>query len=462
MRKSAWGALLSVCVLGTAIAGIPAFTALPVIEYEVGDEARVQSIALGDVDLDGVADMVAANDFLEEVYLFTGAGDGSFAEPTLIGEADLPTAVAIADLTSPFASATAGDVDGNPDVVVVDEIGQLQIFIGLGDGTFDPPDQSFDDLDTFEITGVGVADFDGDGRDDLALLDGIDGVYFLCNERGTLQPCPTSLVLLEDFDTFELVDIAVGDFNGGGLDVAVVDIATSELYPIFGNGDGTFDEVVVPLLLGDGVEPRALRSALLDEDALDELVVLSYDPDADESTVVVLNGSEGSTSFVRTDYPAGGVGNALALADYDGDQAIDAVVVGQDEFETTGDSAFLAGDGAGGFAAPIGAGLDTVAGGRVLQSADLDGDARPDLVAAITEGTQIQVLLTGEPVAATCAGDCNGDGMVGINELVLAVNIALGTADIAACTAADGDHDEMVSINELIRAVNNALLGCPA
>ncbi len=61
-----------------------------------------------------------------------------------------------------------------------------------------------------------------------------------------------------------------------------------------------------------------------------------------------------------------------------------------------------------------------------------------------------------------CAGDCDGDGVVSIAELVRAVNIALGSADVGTCVAADRDDDGMVAINELIRAVNSALQGCVA
>jgi Mg-chelatase subunit ChlD len=63
-------------------------------------------------------------------------------------------------------------------------------------------------------------------------------------------------------------------------------------------------------------------------------------------------------------------------------------------------------------------------------------------------------------LAPSCPGDCGGDGHVGINELILAVNIALGNAAIGACSAADTNHDGALSINELIAAVNGALEGC--
>jgi nitrous oxidase accessory protein NosD len=54
-------------------------------------------------------------------------------------------------------------------------------------------------------------------------------------------------------------------------------------------------------------------------------------------------------------------------------------------------------------------------------------------------------------------GDCNGDGEVTIDELILAVNIALGNAKMSQCRALDGDGDGKASVNELIRAVSNSL-----
>jgi parallel beta-helix repeat protein len=57
------------------------------------------------------------------------------------------------------------------------------------------------------------------------------------------------------------------------------------------------------------------------------------------------------------------------------------------------------------------------------------------------------------------AGDCNGDGAVTVNELILAVNIGLGNAPMSACTAVDVDGSGIVEVNELVRAVNNAAQG---
>lgn len=62
--------------------------------------------------------------------------------------------------------------------------------------------------------------------------------------------------------------------------------------------------------------------------------------------------------------------------------------------------------------------------------------------------------------AATCRGDCDGDRAVAINELVIAVTIALGGQPLATCPSLDSSTDGTVEINELIVAVANALDGC--
>jgi len=69
--------------------------------------------------------------------------------------------------------------------------------------------------------------------------------------------------------------------------------------------------------------------------------------------------------------------------------------------------------------------------------------------------------LTETPGPPTCTGDCNGDGEVTVNELVLMVNIALGTTAVSECPAGDANDDGEITVDELVAAVNNALNGCP-
>ncbi len=63
--------------------------------------------------------------------------------------------------------------------------------------------------------------------------------------------------------------------------------------------------------------------------------------------------------------------------------------------------------------------------------------------------------------ASSCTGDCNGEGMVAINELILGVNINLGMRPVSDCPAFDEDGGGSVAISELIRGVRNSLEGCP-
>jgi len=70
------------------------------------------------------------------------------------------------------------------------------------------------------------------------------------------------------------------------------------------------------------------------------------------------------------------------------------------------------------------------------------------------------LLLLPSAAPAQCAGDCNGDGSVAINELITAVNVALGVLPLSSCESLDTNDDGEVGINELIAAVNNALDGC--
>ena len=77
------------------------------------------------------------------------------------------------------------------------------------------------------------------------------------------------------------------------------------------------------------------------------------------------------------------------------------------------------------------------------------------------ESTATPTAAPTTPAAPTCAGDCDGDGTVSINELITLVNIGLG-APLATCPAGDRNGDGQITIEELIAAVTNALEGCPA
>ena len=71
------------------------------------------------------------------------------------------------------------------------------------------------------------------------------------------------------------------------------------------------------------------------------------------------------------------------------------------------------------------------------------------------------VLMVAPRAEASCAGDCGGDGLVTVNELITGVNIALGSVAATQCPSFDDNGDGQVAVNELVAAVSSALSGCP-
>jgi hypothetical protein len=65
------------------------------------------------------------------------------------------------------------------------------------------------------------------------------------------------------------------------------------------------------------------------------------------------------------------------------------------------------------------------------------------------------------PPQSGCVGDCDGDHLVSIDELVKGVNVAIGATPLSACASINMNADGAATIDELIGAVNAALSGCP-
>jgi len=65
------------------------------------------------------------------------------------------------------------------------------------------------------------------------------------------------------------------------------------------------------------------------------------------------------------------------------------------------------------------------------------------------------------PVAVSCAGDCDGNRTVTIDEVIRQIAIGLGGAVVEDCSAGDANGDGTITVEEVVTAVNNALNGCP-
>lgn len=107
------------------------------------------------------------------------------------------------------------------------------------------------------------------------------------------------------------------------------------------------------------------------------------------------------------------------------------------------------------------------AGNSVDASGTVEGDDSAITTLMITVG---DVAATPTPTstpaptptspAAACPGDCNGNGVVAINELISSVNVALGSAPVSTCSACDVNGDGSIGVSELVSAVGRLLNGC--
>lgn len=161
----------------------------------------VADLRAADLNLDGVADLVASVPFSSDVLISLGRAGGAFDPLQRIDVINSTSNVVVDDFTS----------DGIPDIVVARTSSfsdSAWLMVGNGDGTFG-------DLRTVPVRWAETStsgDFDGDGRQDLAFA--VSSVVFvlLGNGDGTFQE-PLELA----------VDGEPGipnsaDFNGDGKD----------------------------------------------------------------------------------------------------------------------------------------------------------------------------------------------------------------------------------------------------
>jgi alpha-L-fucosidase len=113
----------------------------------------------------------------------------------------------------------------------------------------------------------------------------------------------------------------------------------------------------------------------------------------------------------------------------------------------------------------------TIEGIRAPAVVRLAGTAVSLVSAVTTGGTQIEIpaglpalpahAFAIEPeLPAECAGDCDLDGRVSIDELVSGVGIGLGTLAVGECPELDTDANGAVSVAELVVAIGRAGGGC--
>jgi hypothetical protein len=80
-----------------------------------------------------------------------------------------------------------------------------------------------------------------------------------------------------------------------------------------------------------------------------------------------------------------------------------------------------------------------------------------------TESTSTPILTpTITPPPPRCVGDCNNDGVVTVDEILMLVDFALQKASPSGCPVSNVDENQQITLDEILTAVYNALNGCPS
>ena len=173
----------------------------------------------------GILDLVVSDRLSDDVNVLLGKGDGTFQDPVPVPTTGESEAVSVGDFTG----------HGKPDLLVLEgyNCNCLEVLPGNGDGTFGAP------VTTplpYGMSGyaMGVADFDGDGKLDVAVsgesLPNYQTGILLGNGDGTFRadgfylvaPSPES-VAPGHFRGGKNVDLAVGNYEGSSISVLLGD-----------------------------------------------------------------------------------------------------------------------------------------------------------------------------------------------------------------------------------------------
>ena len=321
-----------------------------------------------------------------------------------------PQAIAVADFNG----------DGNPDIVTANNAGNtVSILLGNGAGGFAPSAGS-----PFAVGvspgSVAVGDFNGDGKPDIVTSNsGGNNVSVLLGDgAGGFTPAAGSPFAAGKAP----FAVGVADFNGDGkLDIVTANNVDQNLTILLGNGTGGFTpSSSSPFALGT-VSPQSLAVGDFNGDGVPDVAVTAYN-----NKVVVLlgdgsGGFRGAQSFTVGSFP-----QFIAAADLNADGRLDIVTANSGGNTVS----VLLGNGTGGFTAAPGSPFAVGMTPQSVAVADVNGDGKPDLLAANSGDNTVTVLLgngsggfiaaSGSPFAAgsvplaLAVGQFNGDGRTSI------------------------------------------------
>lgn len=197
--------------------GTGAFTPASGSPFGVGNTP--ESIAVGDFNGDGVQDLAVANVNSNNVSVLLGNGSGGFTSGGAIAVGSHPFSVVTGDFNG----------DGKPDLAAVNQ-GNSNVSVLLGDGAGGFSQSSGSPFSTGGSTFFGaVADFNGDGIQDLSFG---NGIVLLGNGTGGFSQASANVSAGSPF--------VVADFNGDGIeDIAATNSGSATVTVLLGSAVAT-------------------------------------------------------------------------------------------------------------------------------------------------------------------------------------------------------------------------------
>lgn len=371
------GPILPTCAAAETWFGSP-------VEYSTGNGPS--GIGLGDLNNDGIPDLVTAGHMSDSISTLLGVGDGSFGTHADTYVPGFHFKVAVGHLNADLFA----------DVAVTSwYLSTVSVLLGNGDGTFGTPA----DLPTgsFPET-VAIRDLNSDSKNDLVVVNTDDPgsvTVYLGNGDGTFGP-------RTDFGTWRGPrGLDIGDLDGDTkLDLVVANsgVNTTEhsVSILLGNGDGTFK---THMEYGTSMLPVSVAIGSLNGDAYPDLVTVGQ---FDSLSVLPGTGAGVFGPYVNRSVPY--VPNSVSVADFDIDGKADLSIVREG---LSGVSIYPGnGDGTFGMNSDLLTGIGTSPRSQAV--GDLNGDGRTDLAVAIRGypeggfgGTTVMVFLNCVPCTPT-------------------------------------------------------------